>query len=327
MERKWAMKIWHASFSIIGGFLYFYCVLPRWHELMGDWSRGVCMTGRIASGAFIGLAALPVVLTLLHARKPELGTPQLALTIRVWSTVAHVVAGVLIIGTAISEIWLSLDAAGQYLFGIYGAAAAIAVLGIFGFYLSFVAELPPPAPKPIKLKEPKSKQKRKGRTKRSKDEDAESEADEVTETEEATEEADEETDDEGDETEEAEAAEETEEAEEAEIGEAETTEVKLSDSDEQQDEPEDELEDEPEAAETAEESVPNSQATVEIPKPEPDGEALTQQAPLPKPTKPTKDTDVTQVAEKPRPRLQNRRPTGKTSHRRRRPRGGVAVDD
>ena len=38
---------------------------------------------------------------------------------------AHVLAGVLIIGTAISEIWLSLDAAGQWLFGIYGAAAAI----------------------------------------------------------------------------------------------------------------------------------------------------------------------------------------------------------
>lgn len=61
---------------------------------------------------------------------------------------AHVLAGALIVGTAISEVWLSLDAAGQWLFGIYGAAAAIAVLGFFGFYLSFVAELPPPPPKP-----------------------------------------------------------------------------------------------------------------------------------------------------------------------------------
>src|ERR1700739_4263018 len=156
MGRKVAIP-WHLLFSLGAGVLYFFCVLPRWYELMGDMPRALGMSGRIASGALIGLAALPVVFTLLRTRKPELGTPQLALSMRVWSIVAHVLAGVLIIGTAISEIWLSLDAAGQYLFGIYGAAAAIGVLGIFAFYLSFVAELPPPPPKPIKAKKPKKR--------------------------------------------------------------------------------------------------------------------------------------------------------------------------
>jgi hypothetical protein len=156
MGRKVAIS-WHLLFSIGAGVLYFFCVLPRWYELMGNMPHALGMAGRIASGALIALAALPVVFTLLRTRKPELGTPQLALSIRVWSIVAHVLAGVLIIGTAISEIWLSLDTAGQYLFGIYGAAAAIGVLGIFAFYLSFVAELPPPPPKPIKAKKPKKR--------------------------------------------------------------------------------------------------------------------------------------------------------------------------
>lgn len=147
MGRKVAV-LWHASFSIGAGVLYFYFVLPRWPELMGDTGHSLGTGLRIATGALVGLAALPVVFTLLRTRKPELGTPQLALSMRIWSIMAHVLAGALIVGTAISEVWLSLDAAGQWLFGIYGAAAAIAVLGFFGFYLSFVAELPPPPPKP-----------------------------------------------------------------------------------------------------------------------------------------------------------------------------------
>ena len=122
---------------------------------MGDVSHAVGIGLRIVTGALIGLAALPVVFTLLRTRKPELGTPQLALSIRTWSIVAHVLAGVLIVGTSISEIWFSLDKAGPWLFAIYGAAAAIAVLGFFAFYLSFVAELPPPPPKPIKPKKVK----------------------------------------------------------------------------------------------------------------------------------------------------------------------------
>jgi hypothetical protein len=174
MGRKVAIP-WHLLFSISAGVLYFLCVLPRWSELLGDTPRGLGMAGRIAAGALIALAALPVVFTLQRTRKPELGTPQMALSIRFWSIVAHVLAGVLIIGTAISEIWLSLDTAGQYLFGIYGAAAAIGLLGFFAFYLSFVAELPPPPPKPIKAK--KAKQRRQGRKK-----DDEDDAEEATDT-------------------------------------------------------------------------------------------------------------------------------------------------
>ena len=159
MGRKVAI-LWHAAFSIGAGVLYFYFVLPRWPELMGDTTHTLGTALRIVTGVLIGLAALPVVFTLLRTRKPEFGTPQLALSIRTWSIVAHVLAGLLIIGTTISEIWLSLDAAGQWLFGIYAAAAAIAVLGFFAFYLSFVAELPPPPPKPIKPKKPKKPGKR-----------------------------------------------------------------------------------------------------------------------------------------------------------------------
>jgi hypothetical protein len=183
MGRKIAVP-WHLLFSLVAGALYFFFVLPRWPELMGDTSRTLGMAMRILAGALIALAALPVVFTLLRTRKPELGTPQLALSIRIWSIVAHVLAGVLIIGTAISEIWLSLDAAGRWLFGIYGAAAAIALLGIFAFYLSFVAELPPPPPKPIKAKEPK---KRRVRRKKGEDADAETAADEEAEADETDE--------------------------------------------------------------------------------------------------------------------------------------------
>jgi MFS family permease len=162
MGRKTAVA-WHASFSIAAGVLYFFFVLPRWPELTGATSHTLGTVLRIVTGALIGLAALPVVFTLLRTRKPELGTPQLTLTLRTLSIGLHVLAGVLIIGTAISEIWLSLDSVGAWLFGIYGAAAAIALLGIFAFYLAFVGELPPPPPKPLKPK--KAKQGRRGRRK------------------------------------------------------------------------------------------------------------------------------------------------------------------
>ena len=155
--------VWHASFSIAAGVLYFFFVLPRWPELLGDTSHTLGTVLRIVTGALIGLAALPVVFTLLRTRRPEFGTPQLALTLRTSSIALHVLAGALIIGTAISEIWLSVDRAGQWLFGIYGAAAAVALLGMFAFYLAFVAELPPPPPKPLKAK--KAKQGRRGRRK------------------------------------------------------------------------------------------------------------------------------------------------------------------
>src|ERR1700757_5223769 len=211
MRRRMGRKVaipWHLLFSFGAGVLYFFCLLPRWAELMGDMPRALGMAGRIASGALIGLAALPVVFTLLRTRKPELGTPQLALSMRVWSIVAHVLAGVLIIGTAISEIWLSLNAAGQYLFGIYGAAAAIGVLGIFAFYLSFVAELSPPPPKPIKAKKPKKRGIR-----REKAEEADEAAEDTEAPEAETVEADAGETEEAGETKEAEKAEEPEKAE------------------------------------------------------------------------------------------------------------------
>ncbi|MGB7870413.1 MAG: hypothetical protein WBM01_19440 [Mycobacterium sp.] len=165
MGRK-AATWWHVTFSIAAGVLYFFFVLPRWPELMGDTSHTLGTVVRIVAGVLIALAALPVVFTLLRVRKPEYGTPQLALTLQTSSIVAHVLAGVLIVGTAISEIWLNLDTVGQWLFGVYGAAAAIALLGIFGFYLSFIAELPPPPPKPLKPKKEKRRRRSTGRRKK-----------------------------------------------------------------------------------------------------------------------------------------------------------------
>lgn len=163
---------WHASFSIIAAGLYVLFVLPRWWELTGYIPHSIGTALRIVTAVLIGLTALPVVFTWLRTRKPEFGVPQLALSLRVWSTVAHVLAGVLIVVAAISEIWLSLDSFGQYLFGSYGAAAAIAILGIAAFYLSFVAELPPPPPKPIKPKQPKQSRKDRKKAKRAEETDA-----------------------------------------------------------------------------------------------------------------------------------------------------------
>lgn len=201
MGRKVA-TLWHATFSIAAGALYFFFVLPRWPELMGDISHGLGTGLRIVTGVVIALAALPVVFTLQRTRKPEYGTPQLALTLQTWAIVAHVLAGILIVGTAIGEIWLSLDTSGQWLFGMYGAAAAIALLGIAGFYLSFVAELPPPPPKPVKPKKEKQRRRRRRRPKKADEAEGTEAAEETEETEEAEEaeaEAEAEADKEGDE--------------------------------------------------------------------------------------------------------------------------------
>ncbi|MBY0440665.1 MAG: hypothetical protein K2Q25_00785 [Mycobacteriaceae bacterium] len=151
MGRKVAV-LWHASCSIAAGALYFFFVLPRWPELMGETTRTLGIALRIVAGVLISVAALPVTFTLLRTRKPEFGTPQLALKLLTGSVIAQATAGALIIGTAISEIWFTLNTAGQWLFGSYAAAAAVALLGFFAFYLSFIAELPPPPPKPLKPK-------------------------------------------------------------------------------------------------------------------------------------------------------------------------------
>ncbi|MET4427858.1 hypothetical protein [Mycolicibacterium sp. 624] len=175
--RRWIAVLWHASFLVLAGVLYFFFVLPRWNELTGAWSETLGTAMRIVCGVLIGLSALPVVFTWLRTRKPEYGTPTLALTLRVCSIALQVLAGVLIVGAAISEIWLSLDTAGAWLFGIYGAAAALALLGAFAFHLAYVAELPPPPPKPLK---PKSANQRRGRGKAAESE-SEAEADELDE--------------------------------------------------------------------------------------------------------------------------------------------------
>lgn len=174
--------IWHVSFSIVAAGLYFFFVLPRWPELMGQTSPTLGLILRIVTGVLIGLAALPVVFTLQRTKRPELSTPELALRLRTASISLHVVAAVLIVGTAVSEIWLSLDSFGPWLFGIYGAAAAIALLGIFAFYLAFLAELPPPPPKPVKTRE---KAERRGRKKAAAEDTAEdtSATEEIEETE------------------------------------------------------------------------------------------------------------------------------------------------
>ncbi len=158
--RRWIAVLWHASFFVIAAALYFFFVLPRWYELTDAWPVGLGLAMRITAGALIGLAALPVVLTFLRSRKPEFGTPQLALSLRFWSIVLHVLAGALIVGAAVSEIWVSLDSAGPILFGIYGAAAAVAILGAVSFYLAYAAELPPPPPKPLR---PRGQTRRRGR--------------------------------------------------------------------------------------------------------------------------------------------------------------------
>ncbi|WP_420109216.1 hypothetical protein [Mycolicibacter arupensis] len=175
--------VWHASLSTLAVLLYFLFVLPRWWELTGFAPHVLGTVMRVLLGLLVAAMALPVAAVLKQARKPEYGTPQLALSLRSGSIVAHLVAGALIAGTAVSEIWLSLDSFGTWLFGIYGAAAAIALLGIGAFYLAVVAEMPPPPPKPIKPKAEKQPKQGRRRGKKSGDEtaqdtvDAEAEAD------------------------------------------------------------------------------------------------------------------------------------------------------
>ena len=269
MSRKVAVA-WHASFSIAAGVLYFFFVLPRFPELSGVTTHTLGTVLRIVTGALIGLAALPVVFTLLRTRRPELGTPQLALSLRTSSIVLHVLAGVLILGTAISEIWLSLDSAGRWLSGVYGAAAAIALLGIFAFYLAYVAELPPPPPKPLK---PKAEKKgRRGRRKVAEETDAEAEATAEAATDEGT------TSDESDEPSEAE---------------------EPAESDEQQEKEPAEVTAEKTADDASEEEVKSDEDA----------------------------SDVVDAAET-NGGLRNRRTSGKiTLRRRKRSRGGVAVED
>ena len=155
MQRRAATTL-HLALSVLGAILYVLFVLPRWWVLTGDFPGTLATVGRVAAGVPIALAAIPVVLSLRQSIKPELGTPELALRLRAWSAVLHVAAGVVIILTAIAEIWITSDTAGPWLFAVYGAAAAIAVLAIAAYYLSALAEKPPAAEKPAKPLEEKA---------------------------------------------------------------------------------------------------------------------------------------------------------------------------
>lgn len=156
MRTSAAMALHLALFGL-GALLYIVFVLPRWWVLTGDIPRTLATAGRIAAGIPIALAAWPVMQLLQAGLRTTPRPPELALRLRAWSGVLHVVAGVLILLAAITEIWLRLQVGAPWLFGVYGAAAAIAVLGFVALYLSFVAEQAPAAPKPPKTKNQKAK--------------------------------------------------------------------------------------------------------------------------------------------------------------------------
>ncbi|NBV24710.1 MAG: hypothetical protein EBS05_22675 [Proteobacteria bacterium] len=123
MGRRAAIAL-HLALFAVGAALYVLFVIPRWWVLTGDIPTSLAAAGRIAAGLPIALAALPVVLNLKRALKPENNTPELALRLRAWSLLLHVLAGALIIAAAVAEIWLGMGAAGAWLFGVYGAGAA-----------------------------------------------------------------------------------------------------------------------------------------------------------------------------------------------------------
>ena len=147
----------HLALFLTGVVLYVVFILPRWWVLTGDIPSTLATAGRIAAGIPLALAALPVMQILQGALKSKPPAPEIALRLRAWSSVLHLVAGVLILLAAIAEIWLSLEAGGPWLFAVYGAAGAIAILGFLALYLSFVAEKPPAAPKSAKPAKVKAK--------------------------------------------------------------------------------------------------------------------------------------------------------------------------
>ena len=164
MGRRAATAL-HLALVLLGVGLYVVFILPRWWVLTGDIPATSATVGRIVAGLPIGAAAVPVWVILQRSLWPSARTPELALRLLAWSAVLHVVAGTLILLTAITEIWLNLEAAGPWLFGVYGAAGAMVILAVAAFYLSFIAEKPPGPPRPPKaVREPRAKkEKRWGR--------------------------------------------------------------------------------------------------------------------------------------------------------------------
>ena len=152
-----AARALHLALFLTGVVLYVVFILPRWWVLTGDIPSTLATAGRIAAGIPLAAAALPVMRLLQAALKRKPPIPEIALRLRAWSAVLHVVAGVLILLAAIAEIWLSLETGGPWLFAVYGAAGAIAILAFLALYLSFVAEKPPAEPTPAKPAKVKAK--------------------------------------------------------------------------------------------------------------------------------------------------------------------------
>ena len=163
-----AARALHLGLFLTGVVLYVVFVLPRWWVLTGDIPSTLATAGRIAAGIPIAASAWPVWQILQAALRGTPRTPEIALRLRAWSAVLHVVAGVLILLAAVAEIWLRLDVGGPYLFGVYGAAGAIAILAFLGLYLSFVAEKPPAGPKPPRAAKVKAQQPKPEKTPRGK---------------------------------------------------------------------------------------------------------------------------------------------------------------
>jgi hypothetical protein len=170
--RASAARAVHLVLFGLGTLLYIVFVLPRWWVLTGDIPRTPATAGRIAAGIPIALAAWPILQLRQAGLRATSHPPELALRLRAWSGVLHVVAGVLILLTAITEIWLHLTTGAPWLFGVYGAAAALAVLGFLALHLSFVAEQPPAVPKPAKDKAAKKPKRDRGKAKKPTDETA-----------------------------------------------------------------------------------------------------------------------------------------------------------
>lgn len=158
-----AARALHLGLSTLGAALYFLFIIPRWWVLTGDVPATLGTVGRIVAGVPIAAAAVPVMLALQRSLTSDPKPPELALRLRAWSAVLHVVAGMLIIVTAIAELWLRLEVAGPWLFAVYGAAGAIAALAILAFVLSFTAEKPPAPAKPAKVKADKPKKEKRSR--------------------------------------------------------------------------------------------------------------------------------------------------------------------
>lgn len=143
----------------IVGFFYIVFVIPRWWVLTGDVPATAATFGRIVTGFPIAAAAVPVGLTLQRSLKQESRIPALALRLCAWSAVLHVIAGVLIVATAVAEVWLTSQAAAPWPVRCTGVPGLSQSSQPFAFVLSFPAELPPPPPKPARIKPAKQSDK------------------------------------------------------------------------------------------------------------------------------------------------------------------------